>query len=75
MRNIDEMPVAKKIRQAVLAVVRLPMRYLLRRPKVPSPSQESQYQKHHEGGRQNNGESGVVSQSIAEAFLFGGYPG
>ena len=37
MRNVDEVSVAKDIRQAVLANVRPTVRHYLRRPEVPPP--------------------------------------
>jgi len=50
MRYVHEVAVAKDIRQAVLAGVRLPVRHLLRRPKVPPPRQKRHYKEDHEDG-------------------------
>src|SRR6478609_8488090 len=40
--------VAEDIRQGVLAGIRLPMRHLLRRPKVPPPSHKRQRKENRE---------------------------
>jgi hypothetical protein len=47
MRNIHQVPVVKKIRQAIGAGILLPMRHLLRRPKVSPPRNKRKYE---EGG-------------------------
>ena len=70
--GVDTVTVAKDIRQAVLASVRL--RYLLRRPKVPPPRRKRQHKEKRDGGCYNNehGERSVFNRSIAGAFQFGG---
>ena len=50
MRYVHQVAVAKDIRQAVLAGVRLPVRRLLRRPKVPPPRHIRQHKEDHEDG-------------------------
>ena len=53
MRYVHEVAVAKDIRQAVWAGVRLP-RDPLRRPKVPPPRHKRQHKENREGGCCNN---------------------
>src|SRR6478672_6851548 len=48
MRYVHQGTVAEDIRQGVLAGIRLPMRHLLRRPKVPPPSHKRQRKENRE---------------------------
>jgi hypothetical protein len=54
VRHVQEGPVAKDIRQAVWAGVRLPGRHLLRRPKVPPPRHKRQRKENREGSGSKN---------------------
>src|SRR5271156_3816071 len=54
MRYVHKGAVAEDIRQGVLAGVRQPMRHLLRRPKVPSPSHERQRKENRDGNYYKN---------------------
>ena len=54
MRYVHEVVAAKDVRQAVFAGVRLVMRHLLRRPKVPPPSHICQQNEKRERGCQTN---------------------
>jgi hypothetical protein len=54
MRYVHEGTVAEDIRQGVLAGVRLPVRRLLRRPKVPPPSHKRQRKENRDGSCYKN---------------------
>jgi hypothetical protein len=61
VRDVHEVAVAKDIRQAVWAGVRL--RQLLRRPKVPLPSHKRQCKENREGGCYKNGCQNFLTNS------------
>ena len=54
MRYFHEGAVAEDIRQGVLAGIRLPVRHLLRRPKVPPPSHKRQRKENRDGSCYKN---------------------
>jgi hypothetical protein len=54
MRYVHEGTVAEDIRQGVWAGIRLPVRRLLRRPKVPPPSHKRQRKENRDGSRYKN---------------------
>jgi hypothetical protein len=62
MRHVQELAVIKDVGQAVQASVRL--RYLFRRPKVPSPSRIRQHKEKRDGGRYENEHVDVRHQSF-----------
>ena len=54
MRYVHEGAVAEDIRQGVLAGLRLPLRHLLRRPKVPPPGHQRQRKENRHGSCYKN---------------------
>ena len=54
MRYVHEVAVAKVIRQAVLALIRLPVRHLLRRPEAPPPGNKRQRKENRDGSCYKN---------------------